>query len=166
MLNNLGIYSVEQLANAPDQKLFSINQGSTLKQRASAMLKESGSEETPLYSVSMNKMTRYCLKSHNWWEMRVCLPDVNDPFAVREAIVYELSIEPFNRICFICAWIDQSDLKTMTFSPPFLLFYNPRLPLFHVRMTKTSLDELANKYVLLNVVEEISLMHRTLNNTN
>lgn len=168
MFRNMGIFSVEQLAEATNDQLFSVPQGLTLRNRARNMQtpREPESHEKEIVPLNVDKekkLIQYCLKSHNWWERKIVLPDIDNCMGIRDAIVYELSIEPLNRICFICAWMDQSNLKTMTYSAQFLLFYNPNLPLFHIRIDRNSLNELPNRFVLLNTIEELSFMHKTLN---
>ncbi len=116
---------------------------------------------------------QYLIANHSWFEQKILLPrsaearelteaDVQDEYSLREAIVYDLSIEPHNRISFICSWMvageNQDNLCTMTYSPQLLLHFNLDLPPLEVTMTEEDYKLVPNPQVLKNVLWEISVM--------
>lgn len=109
--------------------------------------------------------TQYLISDHTWFECKVVVPDQD---SLNEVIVYELSIEPGDRISFVCEWVDQEELETdepkqvctMSYSPQLLLHFNPELPPLRVSMLPEDLKALPNKHVFENVLWEISMMQR------
>jgi len=111
---------------------------------------------------------KYMVTDHSWWEMKILLPRADksntDRPAMQEAIIYELSIEPHNRISFVCSWVitveseHREKLCSMTYSPSFIFFFNLSLPPLEVSMRQEDLDKLDNKHVLTNVLTETNTM--------
>lgn len=154
--NDLGIVTIEDLARCKDESVKHIKQYAMLKLRAEEIVQES----KPASEVVC---TRHCIQSHNWWEQQIILPNESDHKEFRFAVIYELSLETFNRVSFICAWVtedsNETSLCTMSFSPQYIFYYNPTLPLLEVQMTQENLDRLPNKFVLLNTLSELQAMH-------
>lgn len=99
---------------------------------------------------------QYLISDHSWFECKVVAPD-ND--TLREAIVYELCIDPSERISFVCEWVqDDTRVNTMSYSPQLLLHFNLELPPLTVSMRPEDFESLPNKVTLENVLWEISRM--------
>jgi len=99
------------------------------------------------------------ISDHTWWENRIILP-AEDGGDMREAIIYEMSITPHNRISFLCSWIrkDKKKLCSMTYSPQFISIFNLSLPPLAVSVNPSSLDKIRNRAVLENVLWETNLI--------
>lgn len=122
--------------------------------------------------------SKYLITDHSWWEMKVLIPrslgleneDKSDvDYALREAIIYEMSIEPHDRIAFMCSWIVAQDEKSekkreqlcsMTYSPQLLLYFNLDLPPLDVSIRPEDYEKLPNKHTLANVLWEMTLLHK------
>jgi hypothetical protein len=122
--------------------------------------------------------SKYLITDHSWWEMKVLIPrslglESDDQseveYGLREAIIYELSIEPHDRIAFMCSWIVSQDEKSekkkeqlcsMTYSPQLLLYFNLDLPPLDISIRPEDYEKLPNKHTLTNVLWEMTLMHK------
>ena len=113
----------------------------------------------------------YLIKDHSWWEMKVLIPRGLLPSAedtalgLREAIVYEMSIEPHDRVAFVCCWVlpDESKkekLCSMTYSPQLLFFFNMDLPPLTISIRPEDAETLPNMHTIKNVIYEIDLMQK------
>jgi len=108
--------------------------------------------------------TRYLVQDHSWWEQSVFIPCRNGGSLCR-AVVYELSIESYERIAFICSWISTDDegtenLCTVTYSPQLLLFFNPGLPKLTLQIYDQFWYGLRNKQTLCHTLWEINTMSK------
>jgi hypothetical protein len=113
---------------------------------------------------------KYLLQSHSWWENRILLPKIHgEEEELVEALIYELSLEPGNRISFLCSWYVQSSPEekqekvcTMTFSPQFIYYFNTHLPPLEVSIRPDDFELLPNNKgeILRNVLLETNLMNR------
>ena len=125
----------------------------------------------------------YLISDHTWYETRVVIPREE---ALAEAIIYELCIEPNERIAFVCTWVtsdsiastssfatavDSDDktekrpadkLHTMTYSPQLLLHFNLDLPPLKVSIREEDFQVLPNQFTLVNVLWEVDMMQRGL----
>jgi hypothetical protein len=107
------------------------------------------------------------IEDHTWWECKVLIPYKSKAGCeLKEAIIYELSLEPFNRVAFICSWVTGEDnskerLCTMTYSPQLILYFNTGadLPLLKISMNQADWENLDNKYTVENVLWETNLIH-------
>lgn len=105
----------------------------------------------------------FMIADHTWFETRVVVPSED---SLREAIVYELGVEPSERIAFVCTWVSAppvgqaEQLHTMTFSPQLLLHFNLDLPPLRVSMREEDFAALPNHHSLTNVLWEVELMQR------
>jgi len=122
--------------------------------------------------------SKYLITDHSWWEMKVLIPrslgletaDQSEvDYGLREAIIYEMSIEPHDRIAFMCSWIVSQDEKSdkkkeqlcsMTYSPQLLLYFNLDLPPLDISIRPEDYEKLPNKHTLTNVLWEMTLMHK------
>ncbi len=109
---------------------------------------------------------RHLISNHPWQYMRVLVPvaDSRGKVEQREVIIGELSVEPFNRVSFICEWNDvrhgADQLCEMTFTPQFIFFFNRHLPIFGstIEMSQEDLDAMPNKEAIFNQFNELGLM--------
>jgi len=115
---------------------------------------------------------KYMISDHSWWEMKVLIPRTQNidekgesTYALKEAIVYELSIEPHNRISFVCSWLKTTEaseqrekLCTMTYSPQILFYFNLGLPPLEISIRPEDFEALPNQHALTNVIWETNLM--------
>lgn len=115
---------------------------------------------------------KYLITDHSWWEMKVLIPRMlagehEFQSEMKEAIIYELSIDPDNRIAFVCSWIvdveqeKREKLCSMTYSPSFIYYFNLDLPPLAISLRQADLDKLQNKNVLQNVLLETNFMIRS-----
>lgn len=123
--------------------------------------KEKSKEKSEEKSEQPEKKTedvkeQYLICDHTWFECKVVAPD-ND--TLREAIVYELCIDPSERISFVCEWVeDDTHVNTMSYSPQLLLHFNLDLPPLNVSIRPEDFESLPNKVTLENVLWEIGQM--------
>lgn len=140
-----------------------LTQQRRLKQEALATTTEEN-EHNPEDAESSEK---FLIKDHSWWEMKVLLPrKVNKTdYELKEAIVFELSLEPHSRVSFICSWVvtdeenQREKLCAMTYSPQIVFYFNLSLPPFTVSMREEDYKSLPHTHVLENVMWEVDLMH-------
>lgn len=103
----------------------------------------------------------YMIADHTWFETRVVVPSED---ALREAIVYELGVEPNDRVAFVCTWVTtepgQEKLHTMTYSPQLLLHFNLELPPLRVSVREEDFQTLPNRHTLTNALWEVEMMQR------
>jgi hypothetical protein len=119
--------------------------------------------------ILLKDATRTLLQEHSWWEKKILIPcDGKDgDYTLREAIVYELTIEAFNRVSFICSWVieeykhDRTEkICTMTFSPTLILYFNrQRLPELVISIDENQWSKLKNKHTIENVLWEAKVLH-------
>lgn len=106
---------------------------------------------------------RHLIQDHSWWEMRVMIPRTLADDELREAVVYEMCIDPFSRVSMLCSWITSNDkterMCSMTYSPQFLYYFNCDLPPLTVSMLETDLNKLPNQQVVKNVLWEVNTMY-------
>lgn len=137
----------------------------------------------PVESESKVDIKKQCLVSnHTWWEKQIVLPDpvnvLNSDMEsisshhgssslaesetardqLRQCVIYEMSIESNNRISFLCSWIDaEKDTETlcsMTFTPLYILSFNPEMPKLIVSLTPSDWKSLDHKSTLINTLLE------------
>jgi hypothetical protein len=180
ILENQNIATIGQLASLrPDQ--CAINNVATFIKRAEQYIQEREPErKVPVESTQEagygedeyehDEDSRTLIEDHTWWENKVQIPCTNfsdrSGYDMKEAIIYELSLEPCNRVAFICSWVvskdteDKEKLCTMTYSPQLILHFNQnqKLPELHISMSETSWNKLENKHTLENVLWETNLM--------
>jgi hypothetical protein len=106
---------------------------------------------------------RHLIQDHSWWEMRVMIPRTLSDDELREAVVYEMCVDPFARVSMLCSWITSNDknerMCSMTYSPQFLYYFNCDLPQLTVSMLETDLNKLPNQQVVKNVLWEVNTMY-------
>lgn len=95
------------------------------------------------------------LADHSWWENKVLIPRERTD-TMEEAVIYEMSVTPNNRVSFLCSWIseDKQKLCSMTYSPQFIAIFNLSLPPLSVSLHPKSLQKLKNRHVLENTLWE------------
>ncbi len=188
VLKTLNITTVGELAKAnatdlarcnikePQQKILAAQAhcGDTVKEDTPKIkdLITIGKAEEPAQAITIDEdetftEKKYLIKDHSWWEMKVLVPrphlSDNDE-RVRDAIVYELCIEPDERVTLLCEWVvdDEKGSRNcmMTYSPMLLLHFNLSLPYFKFSVSQSDFDQLPHKYSVENVVNEVNLMKR------
>ena len=188
-LENHGVTTVGQLANLEAGEI-SIASLPTLIGRAKEYLKVKGGSEPPAEpvvilgakpSATKSKETNhedpqqqqthnntYLVTDHTWWELTILIPREykNGETLLKEAVIYEMSIEPHERISMVCSWIDQTEerpqekLCSMTYSPQILLYFNETLPDLNVTIREADFKKLPNQHTLANVLQEVSTMKK------
>ena len=101
--------------------------------------------------------TALLLQSHTWFGTRATIPHDEE---TRDLIIWELCVEPNNRVSMICAWLDDEELCKMTYTAQFLLHYNPELPTLEVLIKPETLNGLLQKEALNNTLMEVDVMKR------
>lgn len=133
--------------------------------------------ETASASEEASAVDRFLVSDHTWWEARVTIPrlfqaDGTTQHRLCEAIVYELVIDPAERVAFMCSWVESAPgsaaptptsstrekLLTMTYSPQILLHFNSDLPPLSVSITREDFDALPNQHTIRNVFWEVEVM--------
>lgn len=105
------------------------------------------------------------IESHTWYERKIQIPIHSDESTldVKEAIIYELCVEAFNRIAFLCSWIvdnQDDELCTMTYSPQLILHFNAdiALPELKITLPPEVYNRMENKNTLDNVLWETNMI--------
>lgn len=104
--------------------------------------------------VSNTLDERYLIKDHNWFECMVRVPSENDHLV--DTVVYEMSVEPTHRVAFVCAYTENSELVTFSFSGQLLAHFNPDLPMLHVMINSKDFSALKNRFAVENTIKEIN----------
>lgn len=112
------------------------------------------------------ELKEFWLETHSWFEQPIVLPRSRKAQErtpeLRNAIIYELCLEPNQRISFLCAWIaPDSDIKLCkkTYSPQFIYYFNhQRLPALTVDIHPDDLARFPHTNHLKNVLEELTMM--------
>lgn len=157
----------------PPKNLFApkIIKGPVAKATAAAPVKAASAAAEPP-SEELTK-EQFMIADHTWFETRVVVPSED---ALREAIVYELCVEPNERVAFVCIWVTSEPtppsagdpkrvadhLHTMTYSPQLLLHFNMDLPPLRVSMRENDFQALPNQHTLTNALWEVDMMQRRL----
>jgi hypothetical protein len=189
LLAAVGIHTVGQLANAPAECYSKVPKMSSFVQKAKLMVsdppatekpvaagvvfsmtekKESPKElpkEAPKESPSPPKDFRLVISDHTWWEAEVMIADDDaGEVRLRRGIIYDLCVDPQERIAFICEWINEEETEVceMTYSPQFLFHFNMTLPPLEITMRPEDIDMIPNasKWTLENTIKEINLTKR------
>lgn len=180
------ITTVEQLANSPPTRL-SIPNFHNLVQNAKNLLASADHKEedtksetrgptvtlgapppqTPVEQPPDTKQAlsntldeRYLIKDHNWFECMVRVPSENDYLI--DMVVYEMSVEPTHRVAFMCAYTENSELVTDSFSGQLLAHFNPELPMLHVTINSEDFSALKNRFAVENTIKEINQILSTI----
>jgi hypothetical protein len=113
----------------------------------------------------------FLIPSHSWMNEVVQIPRKNEDgqYKCYPGVIYELSLEPTNRISFVCTWIADTNEEecnervcSKTFSPLFILMFNPNLPLFNISIHPDDIKHLQPKIeVLKNSLLEIMIIQST-----
>ena len=120
-----------------------------------------------------HKSEKFLISDHTWYETRVVVPRDD---SLCEAIVYEISVEPHDRVAFVCTWVTPPDpeedekairegkerLHTMTYSPQLLLHFNIDLPPLNVSIRDEDFQTMPNRHALLNALWEVGMMQKQL----
>ncbi len=182
VLNLHNIMTVGQLSTlTPGQLPVSINNLGTLISRAKSYVKLRNEPILPTSVVTITSkgaethhpetthtkaqetQFRALIESHSWLEQLVVIPDPLEPKTLRKAVVYELTIEPGDRIAFICEWCTEdgsNDICNMTYSPQLILHLNPSLPELNCNIDPNDWSKMSNANVLQNVIWETNTMRR------
>jgi hypothetical protein len=122
-----------------------------------------------------NLNEKILIEDHTWWETKILIPNYDDDSRdLKEAIIYELSLEPFNRVSFICSWLHDTEtdgeddkgekpgetLCTMTYSPQMILHFNMDLPILKITVDTTDWESMENRFTIENVVWETNTMSK------
>jgi hypothetical protein len=117
---------------------------------------EDGKENT----TNSEQREKFLIADHSWYECKVVIPSGE---SLREAIVYELCVEPHDRIVCVCSWItsesSEEHMHTMTFSPQLLVHFNLlELPPLRVSIREEDFQALPNRHVLSNILSEVEII--------
>ena len=100
--------------------------------------------------------SKMLITNHSWFEKEVIIPDDNQ---MKNAIVFELSIDPNNRVSLICANVEDEQLCKMTYSPQLLMTLNAQtLPEFTVSIDPADWKTLKNKHTIVNTLFETNVI--------
>jgi hypothetical protein len=116
-----------------------------------------GKNSVPKDTKPESEATALLLHSHSWLGKRAIIPCGED---TRDIVIWELCVEPNNRVSMICAWLDCEQLCKMTYTPQFLIHYNPELPTLEVSMKPETLRDLLQREALSNTLTELDIMKR------
>jgi hypothetical protein len=102
------------------------------------------------------------IQDHSWFERKIIIP--TEQGTMDPAVIYDLSIDPNNRVAFICSWITNDgneQVADMTYSPQLIYHYNLDLPTLTIGMSKTDFNSLTNKWTLENIMWETNTMRNS-----
>ena len=104
--------------------------------------------------------SRYMIQTHSWFQTPVNIP-IDGEFT--KAVIYELVVEPFNRVSFVCDWVDNKlndsgKVYSMTYTPQFLTFFNNKLPNLTLDISPEDWKTIPNNFTISNVIEETNTM--------
>ncbi len=156
------IHTIEDLAKADVTKLQHVKNIGLHISHAQAYLrpketKDNDSRATP--NDAEAKTFKWLLVDHSWYEKRV---DVIYEGRRREAIVYDLSVEPCERVAVVCSWVlENGEVCTSSFSLPFVAALNGHLPLFKLKVHPHDAKEWKNYHTLENSIEEANTLLNT-----
>ncbi len=175
LLKTNGIATVQQLASCEDHSLITtIPKLTTFIEAAKSFLKKNPTQESlpaEPKTVPVSHEVSTCVKretdetalllhSHSWFGLRAGIPATAENSTFMELIIWELCVEPTNRVSFICAWIDDEELCKQTYTPQFLLHYNPDLPILEVAMQPAAYQTFVQREALIHTLYEIDVMQR------
>lgn len=159
------VRTVQQLADLPADSPVKVPKLKSLREHAQQAVQAFAagvSQDTP--ADTQDSRERFLVSSHSWYEHKVWVPAVDGPDAWCQAAVYEMSIEPYCRVAFVCSWLQRDEKGTqeklcrMTYSPFFLFHYNPGLPPFVLEMTEADFRRLPHQFAVENVLHELQLI--------
>lgn len=107
-------------------------------------------------------LTMTVMQDHSWFEKKIIIP--TEQGQMDPAVIYDMTIDPNNRVAFICSWIstgDTEEVADMTYSPQILYHYNLDLPELKIGMSKQDYDSLPNKWTIQNVMWETNTMRNS-----
>lgn len=115
----------------------------------------------------MTPLEKVMIQDHSWWELKVLIP--TESGELENAVIYEMSIDPTNRISFVCVWNINDDkhdeaekVAEMTYSPQIIYHYNiSSLPKLTVAICENEFNNLNNKWALKNALWETNMMRET-----
>lgn len=146
LLQSENIHNVEELAASDPILLAHVPNIRNLIDRAKVYVDKNVPKKVP---------ERALVSDHTWFEKRVTLP-LDE---TKDAIIFEMSIEPNDRVAFLCMWCDSDTSETKSFSPQFLAVTNPQLPELSVSMQTNDADKLSHHIqTLQNVLWETNVI--------
>jgi hypothetical protein len=184
------VFNVMELSKC-DPAVITVNNIHTLVKRAKTYLTswETNLNENPVVNLSCTTTPRtttpqeidtpnttntddfvFLIEDHAWFEQQILIPDADThsphELKLKSAIIYDLSIEPSNRISFICCWViteperdfDGEILCSMSFSAQLLSFFNPDLPELKLSVKQKDWKTFPHKQSLENTLTEINIM--------
>lgn len=125
--------------------------------------------ETKVTATADSKMKtplQYLISSHTWFASPILIPRLKEGSLneqqLKTGVIWEMSIEPENRISFVCTWTkktgDKEKVCNMSYSPQMLYHFNLDLPALEINIREEDYDALPNKEVLNNVLWETNMM--------
>ena len=103
---------------------------------------------------------RLMIEDHTWWEQPVFIPVT--PVQTKKAIVYEMVLDPNERIALLCSWVSDAgeELCSSTYSPMMLKHFNQgTLPILRITVRPTDWNTIINRDTVANVLWETNMMH-------
>lgn len=168
-LKKIGVLSVESLAKVDDKQFANIGNLKSLKLRAKQFLHslsvtQPNGVERKQVSQAVALEFEYCIESHSWWELSLFVPcEENGQYALKKAIVYELSITSNNRIALVCSFVSShlpAKVLTNSYSPQILFMLNPQIkfPTLTITVPKKFWADLNNQHVILSTLWEMNIL--------
>jgi len=164
VLGKLGKNKLQDLFSSKLKKIIQKEEKKDIPVESNETKVEPSNELKESKETKEEEENKYLIQDHSWWEMKIVLPTpgTEEKSSLKEAIIYELSVEPHNRISFVCSWVlkekNEEKLCTMTYSPQFIYYFNLGLPPLEVSVQKDDFNVLPNHEVLQNLLWETNLM--------
>lgn len=146
-LNAKGIFSLKDLIAADEKTIATLKIGKYVDRART------------LVADPVEKEMQLLIDKHNWFEKKVRLP-ASEEGGLMDAIVYELSLQPGNRVAFLCSQKqnDHEKICDMTYTPQFLAHFNTHLPILQVKVSPTLIKQNKYRFVLDNTLVETQLI--------
>ena len=159
-LNSIGIFTVQELANTPVEKL---KNGSINIEKYQSMV-YNAQNYLKIHSTPSNKEEKeldyeqYYTIKHTWYEECARIVDI-DCQETKDIVISELHFDPNQRITFLCSWIENGTvLCERSYSPHYLRILSPNLPLLELEFSTLDM-EVINMQSLIKTVEEVNTIH-------
>lgn len=137
-LKIFNITTVEQLANVKPGEISVPNLGNLCKLAKAYLEKKTGGETITLNGsnckkeqATENELSRYLITDHTWYDRVVRVPhpeSIPNETKYQQAIVYEILVDPNQRVSLNCEWLENETECNFSYSPVLIRHCNPELP--------------------------------------
>lgn len=129
-------------------------------------------ESTSLDSTRLESAVQqvsHLIEDHSWFEQQVMVPMPSNESAhvLQTAVVYELNIDPANRVSMLCQVVvydadaeDKERVVSHSFSPQLVFHFNTSLPDLQVNISQADYDSVPNRFAIANAIEEVNIMRQ------